>query len=103
MITRVVLRVESKVSSGAFVWWSVSGGDTSLIVRPGRELDTNQLAGATQISLQARLLGGQGYDAWKHTQLLRSRRTEEAQPDTADTQLKLVVYFERIETDQQAG
>ena len=92
MITRVVLRVESTVSNKGSVRWELSGGDISLTVSPGTELDTNQLAGATQISLQATLLGD-----WEYTELLNSSRTEERQ---RDTQLKLLVYFARSGTDQ---
>ena len=49
VITRVVVRVESTVYYGACVTWEVSGGGTTLSVSPGSELDTNQLAGATQV------------------------------------------------------
>ena len=109
MITRVVLRVEStvycwdsdikrwvEVDGGASVRWKLSWGvweDISLTVSPGTELDTNQLAGATQISLQATLLGGYALDP----QLFRSSRTEEKQ---GDANLKLLVYFERSGTAQ---
>ena len=93
MITRVVLRVESTAYYGGSVEWKLSGGDTSLLVIPGTELDTNQLAGATQISLQATLLGGYALDP----QLFRSSRTEEKQ---GDANLKLLVYFERSGTAQ---
>ena len=83
MITRVVVRVESTVSYEASVEWELSGGDISLTVSPGTELDTNQLVGATQISLQATLPGG------GDSELFSSLRTEEKQPDT---QLKMLVY-----------
>ena len=48
-ISRVVLRVESTVYQGATVRWQLCGGDICLMPRPGTELDTNQLAGATQV------------------------------------------------------
>ena len=93
MITRVVLRVESTVSNKGSVRWELSGGDISLTVSPGTELDTNQLAGANQISLQATLLGR----SYNDSKLFRSPRTEEKQ---LNTQLKLLVYFARSGTDQ---
>ena len=48
-ISRVVLRVESTVYHGASVRWQLCGGDICLMPRPGSQLDTNQLAGATQV------------------------------------------------------
>ena len=93
-ISRVVVRVESRVSERASVRWEVSGGGNSLTVSPGTELDTNQLAGATQISLQATLLADPHSP---DTELFTSSRTEEKQPDT---KLKLLVYFGRSGTLQ---
>ena len=90
IIDRVVVRVNSTVSEGGSGLWRLSGGDISLTVSPGTELDTNQLAGATQISLQATLPGG------GDSELFSSPRTEEKQP--ADTQMKLLVYFARSRT-----
>ena len=48
MITRVVLRVESRVYQGASVEWLLGGGDVCLMPSPGTEHDL-QLAGATQV------------------------------------------------------
>ena len=72
IIDRVVVRVNSTVSEGGSGLWRLSGGDISLTVSPGTELNTNQLAGATQISLQATLQGGRWW--WDHDiQLFSSR------------------------------
>ena len=95
MITRVVVRVESTDSDGASVEWELSGGDIGLPVSPGTELDTNQLAGASQISLQATPpLTDEKKDQW----LFRASRTEEGLAE--ETQLKLLVYFARSGTEQ---
>ena len=112
MITRVVVRVESGVyrydwdskrwvestdSTEDSVEWKLSGGDISVPVSPGTELDTNQLAGASQISLQATLAGG-GDD---NTRLFSTSKKQK----TEGSQLKLLVYFTRsgTEQDQQEG
>ena len=92
VVDRVVLRLESTVYQGASVRWQLCGGDICLMPRSGAELDTNQLAGATRISLQATLVGGEGDNAWQHTQLFRSSRTEENQPVA---KFSLVVHFKR--------
>ena len=121
MITRVVVRVESGIhsydqesnkwvestdSDGASVEWELSGGDISVPVSPGTELDTNQLAGASQISLQATLNGGVNEDFSLHeTQLFSSSKTDQKQQASESeekhqgTQLKLLVYFARSGSD----
>ena len=70
-ISRVVLSVDSTCYHGASVRWQLCGGDICLMPRAGTELDTYQLAGAGQVSLQASLTGGQGDNGWQHTQLFR--------------------------------
>ena len=98
MITRVVVRVESTVSKKgrcrkASVEWKLSGGDISVPVSPGTELDTNQLAGASQISLQATLSGGH----WNDIMLFKREGDRGEKPDT---QFKLLVYFTKSGTEQ---
>ena len=92
MITRVVVRVESTADGNASVEWKLSGGDISVPVSPGTELDTNQLAGASQISLQATLTGGKRNEP----HLFKSSKKQK----TEDIQLKLLVYFARSGTEQ---
>ena len=70
-VSRVVVSVESCCYHGASVRWTLCGGEVCLMPTPGTELDTAQLAGARQVSLQATLLGGEGDNAWQHTQLFR--------------------------------
>ena len=63
MITRVVVRVERVRRKAGVEWtWTLSGRDISLRVSPGIELHTNQLTGATKISLRATLLGDNSWE-----------------------------------------
>lgn len=91
-VDRLELLVDSKTFQSGAVRWQLCTDKICLMPTPGVQLDTRQFAGAREISLHATLSGGDGDNAWQHTQLFRSSTTgEENGP-----KLKLVVYFKPL-------
>lgn len=91
-VQSVELDVASTTFHGAKVIWQLwGGGSVSLLPTPGTTLKTEQLCGSKSIKLQALLSGGQGNEAWQHTQLFRTSMTNQD-----ESQLRLVVKLKKV-------
>ena len=71
VVTKVELLVGSCCYEDGQVTWQLCGESSCLLPTPGMKLETEQLAGSNEIQLTARMNGGQGENAWQHTQLFR--------------------------------
>ena len=70
-VGHVSLLAGSRVYATGRVVWQLCGGVACLLPQPGVQLETDQLAGSTEMWLTAVMRGGEGDLAWQHTQLFR--------------------------------
>ncbi|XP_074650737.1 peptide-N(4)-(N-acetyl-beta-glucosaminyl)asparagine amidase-like [Tubulanus polymorphus] len=77
---QIKIKVSSTTYESGKVTWVLCGGDSCIAVKPDEEVVTSNLKGSETLTLTARLSGGNGNNAFQHTQLFRQQENSDDCP-----------------------